>query len=123
MTPMLGGVHHVSLNVADVDAAVDFYENGLGLTRIERPDFGFPGAWFDTGAGQIHLLEVDGHSAPAGQHFAFRVDDIDAVVATLVQRGIEVNGPSAGFPGAGRQAFLEDPSGNLIELNQPDGVG
>ena len=117
---LLGGVHHVSLNVADVDAACHFYEEVLGLTRIERPDFGFPGAWFDTGGGQIHLLEVGDHTAPDGQHFAFRVDDIDAVHADLVAKGIDVSEPSAGFPGAGRQAFLKDPSGNLIELNQPD---
>lgn len=120
---VVGGVHHVSLNVADVDEAVPFYEEALGLTRIERPDFGFPGAWFDSGSGQIHLLEVDGHTAPDGQHFAFRVDDIDAVVATLVDKGIDVSPPSAGLPGAGRQAFLKDPSGNLIELNQPDPAG
>jgi catechol 2,3-dioxygenase-like lactoylglutathione lyase family enzyme len=119
----LGGVHHVSLNVADVDEAGRFYEHVLGLTRIERPDFGFPGAWFDTGQGQIHLLEVDGHTAPDGQHFAFQVDDIEAVVAELAAKGIDIRPPSAGIPGAGLQAFLKDPSGNLIELNQPDRVG
>ena len=120
---LLGGVHHVSLNVADVDEASRFYEEVLGLTRIERPDFGFPGAWFDTGRGQIHLLEVEGHTAPDGQHFAFQVDDIEAVVASLAEKGLDIGPPSAGFPGAGRQAFLKDPSGNLIELNQPDRVG
>jgi catechol 2,3-dioxygenase-like lactoylglutathione lyase family enzyme len=120
---LLGGVHHVSLNVADVDEASHFYEDVLGLTRLERPDFGFPGAWFDTGRGQIHLLEVDGHTAPDGQHFAFQVDDIEAVVASLVEKGIDIRPPSEGIPGAGRQAFLKDPSGNLIELNQPDRVG
>jgi catechol 2,3-dioxygenase-like lactoylglutathione lyase family enzyme len=120
---LLGGVHHVSLNVSDTEEAARFYEEALGLTRIERPDFGFPGAWFDTGRGQIHLLEVHGHTAPDGQHFAFQVDDIDAVVAALVDRGVEVSPPSAGLAGAGRQAFLKDPSGNLIELNQPDRAG
>ena len=120
---LLGGVHHVSLNVADVDEASRFYEDVLGLTRIERPDFGFPGAWFDTGRGQIHLLEVDGHTAPDGQHFAFQVDDIEAVVAALAAKGIDIRPPSTGIPGAGLQAFLKDPSGNLIELNQPDQPG
>ncbi len=117
---LLGGVHHVSLDVADVEDAGRFYEEVLGLTRIERPDFGFPGAWFDASGTQVHLIEVGTHEAPTSQHFAFRVDDVDAVCAALVDKGVDVSPPSAGFPGAGRQAFLKDPSGNLIELNQPD---
>jgi catechol 2,3-dioxygenase-like lactoylglutathione lyase family enzyme len=117
---LLGGVHHVSLDVGDVDAASRFYRDVLGLTPIERPDFGFPGAWFDAQGTQVHLIEVPSHTAPTSQHFAFRVDDIEAVVAALVDKGVDVRGPSDGFRGAGRQAFLKDPSGNLIELNQPD---
>ena len=116
---LLGGVHHVSLDVQDAEDAGRFYEEVLGLTRIERPDFGFPGAWFDADGTQVHLIEVPSHEAPTSQHFAFRVDDVDAVYATLIEKGIEVSKP-ASFPGAGRQAFLKDPSGNLIELNQPD---
>src|SRR5438128_1068824 len=43
-------VHHVSINVDDVDAAVDFYVGVLGLrARTDRPDFGFAGAWLDAG--------------------------------------------------------------------------
>jgi glyoxylase I family protein len=116
---LLGGVHHVSLNVTDAEEAGAFYEDVLGLTRIERPDFGFPGVWLDAGGVQVHLLEVPDHRAPDGQHFAFRVDDVDAVHARLTERGVKASAPSA-FPGAGRQSFFRDPSGNLIELNQPD---
>jgi glyoxylase I family protein len=115
----LGGVHHVSLNVDDAEAAGRFYEDVLGLRRIARPDFGFPGVWLDAGGVQIHLLEVPGHHAPDGQHFAFRVDDVDATHARLTALGVDASEPSS-FPGAGRQSFLRDPAGNLIELNQPD---
>jgi glyoxylase I family protein len=116
---LLGDVHHVSLCVTDAEIAARFYAEVLGLTRIDRPDFGFPGAWFDAGGVQLHLIEVADHEAPAGQHFAFQVDDVDAVQAALLERGVEVSRPAT-VPGAVRQAFLEDPSGNLIELNQPD---
>jgi catechol 2,3-dioxygenase-like lactoylglutathione lyase family enzyme len=48
-------VHHVSINVSDVDAALVFYVDRLGLVpRTDRPDFGFPGAWLDAGNQQIH---------------------------------------------------------------------
>ena len=39
-------VHHVSINVRDVEEAAQFYESRLGLVRrSDRPDFGFAGAW------------------------------------------------------------------------------
>ena len=115
----LAGVHHVSLNVTDADDAGRFYEQTLGLTRIERPDFGVPGVWLEAGDAQIHLIEVPNPPEQAGQHFAFRVDDLDQARADLIAQGVEVSEAMV-IPGAGRQAFLSDPSGNLIELNQPD---
>jgi catechol 2,3-dioxygenase-like lactoylglutathione lyase family enzyme len=114
----LEGVHHVSLDVRDVEEARRFYVEVLGLEEIPRPAFPFPGAWLRSGAQEIHLILRAGHEAPQGQHFAFRVDDVDAAAAALAVRGVAVGGPMD-VPGAGRQAFLRDPSGNLIELNQP----
>jgi catechol 2,3-dioxygenase-like lactoylglutathione lyase family enzyme len=41
-------VHHVWINVSDVDEAKRFYIDRLGLVRREdRPDFGLGGAWLD----------------------------------------------------------------------------
>ena len=51
-------VHHVSINVDDVEAALAFYTDLLGLSlRTDRPDFGFGGAWLDAGGQQVHLIE------------------------------------------------------------------
>ena len=111
------GVHHVSVNVGDVDAALDFYVGTLGLVpRTDRPELGFPGAWLDAGDQQVHLV---GGSAPSdqGQHFALGVDDLDAAIAEL--RGLGVRVSRAVVVGTGRQAFLRDPAGNLVELQQP----
>jgi glyoxylase I family protein len=109
-------LHHVSVNVSDVSAAESFYVGVLGLAkRTDRPDFPFGGAWLDAGGQQIHLIEA----APPpdqGQHLALLVDDLDDAVAELRARGVEVSGISP--VGAARQAFLHDPSGNRIELQQ-----
>src|SRR4051812_11898376 len=113
------GVHHVSINVEDVDEALRFYTDVLGLTvREDRPDFGFPGAWLDVGPQQVHLIQA-GAPPNLGQHFAIRVDDLDAAVADVRARGVHVSDPSP--VGTGRQAFLNDPAGNTIELHQPAG--
>ncbi|HEX4863116.1 MAG TPA: VOC family protein [Acidimicrobiales bacterium] len=110
------GVHHVSINVDDVDAVRRFYIEVLGLTeRKDRPDFGFPGAWLDAGGQQVHL--IGGSTPPAqGQHFALRVDDLGSVIQELRDRGITV---SDAIPVASSlQAFLNDPAGTQIELHQ-----
>ena len=111
------GVHHVSINVRDAAESVTFYTEVLGLTlRDDRPDFDFGGAWLDLGAQQVHLLEI---AVPddVGQHFAIHVADIDASVADLRDKGIEVSDPKP--VASSRQCFLRDPSGNLIELHEP----
>lgn len=115
------GVHHVSVNVDDAAAAVAFYTDVLGCSlRDDRPDFGIGGAWLDLADQQIHLIE---QTVPEGrgQHFAIRVADLDEAVAELRQRGVDVGDPSP--VGSSRQAFLHDPSGNLIELHQPAAAG
>jgi glyoxylase I family protein len=111
------GVHHVSIKVGDTREAVRFYCDVLGLSeRADRPDFGFGGAWLDAGGQQVHLVEGE-LPQDAGQHFALRVEDLGAAIDELRSRGVAVSDP---IPvGRARQAFVNDPDGNLIELHQP----
>jgi catechol 2,3-dioxygenase-like lactoylglutathione lyase family enzyme len=112
-------VHHVSINVDNVDAALRFYTDVLGLLpRTDRPDLGVGGAWLDVGGQQVHLIEGR-PPAGLGQHFALLVDDLDGTVAELRARDVEVSDPRP--VGSSRQAFLADPSGNLVELHQVAG--
>lgn len=93
-----------------------FYTDVLGLVpRSDRPAFGFGGAWLDAGGQQVHLIEGR-PPAGLGQHFALLVDDLDGTVAELRGRDVEVTDPKP--VGASRQAFVTDPSGNLVELHQ-----
>ena len=109
-------VHHVSINVGDVADALRFYVDVLGLRqRDDRPDFGVGGAWLDAGGQQVHLIESPPPAA-LGQHFALLVEDLDATVTELRGRGVDVSDPSP--VGSGRQSFLRDPSGNMIEIHQ-----
>jgi len=114
------GLHHVSINVDDVPAARDFYTRVLGLTeRADRPDFSFDGAWLDAGNQQVHLIEADVPPS-MGQHFALAVTDLDAAVAELRGLGVDVTDPVP--VGLGRQAFVADPAGNRIELQEPPAI-
>jgi catechol 2,3-dioxygenase-like lactoylglutathione lyase family enzyme len=113
------GVDHVAINVSDVPGGITFYTETMGLVQnFTRPDFGFPGAWLDTGNGQqVHLIEA---AVPnnVGQHFALAFEDLGAAVAELRARGLKVTDP-VGVGSTGRQqCFTADPWGNNIELHQ-----
>jgi glyoxylase I family protein len=113
------GVDHVAINVDDVPGGITFYTETMGLVQnFTRPDFGFPGAWLDTGNGQqVHLIEA---TVPnnVGQHFALVFDDLGAAVVELRARGLKVTDPvDVGTTGR-QQAFTADPWGNGIELHQ-----
>jgi catechol 2,3-dioxygenase-like lactoylglutathione lyase family enzyme len=69
------------------------------------------------GGQEVHLLGIESTPPPKEQHFAFAVDDIVAVVATVAAAGFKCSAPSA-MKGICLQAFTHDPSGNMIEFNQ-----
>jgi glyoxylase I family protein len=118
ITPL--GIHHVNVTVGDSEASRAFYADVLGLTvRPDRPDFGFDGWWLDIGRQQVHLVVSTAPRDQHNDHFAIQVADIDASVAALRERDVEVSNPKG--VGANRQCFLRDPWGNLIELQQVGG--
>ena len=116
----LKGVHHVSINIGDLDENVRFYTEILGMNLMEsRPDddISVDGAWLNLPDGrELHLLCRESEPAP-GQHFAFEVTDLDAVVTELEGHGVKVSTP-AELAGICLQVFAKDPSGNMLEFNQ-----
>ena len=111
------GIHHVSINVKDVDTALRFYVELLNLELLERPDLGFPGAWIRAGEQEIHLLGIDSGEPVKEQHFAFAVNDAQAIHAALQANGYSPT-DIRDIPNICRQFFTHDPSGNMVEFNQ-----
>jgi glyoxylase I family protein len=120
------GAHHYSLDTDDLDRSRGFYGQLLGLSEIERPDFGLPGAWYQAGPVQLHLIQVPpgvdvGSVAPQltplANHIAFEIEDYETVKSELEAAGCEVlaTGVEQG------QIFVRDPDGNLVEFIQPGG--
>ncbi|UAL45888.1 VOC family protein [Sutcliffiella horikoshii] len=120
----ISDLHHVSLAVNDVEEAKNFYGTLLGFPELKRPDFDFPGAWYEVGNSQLHLIENKqaetlrhkDHIDSRDGHFAIRVEDYYQTVEFLESKGIEiVQKPhsKSGFA----QIFCMDPSNNLIEFN------
>ena len=128
-TVTIAGYSHVNLTVVDLDAAVAFYTEVLGFEVLPRPDFGAQGrgAWLGHGAAQVHLAVVDEKEPRTGflPHIALHVPaDVYAdTTAELEARGVQFVAKPRSRVDLGHTvwaAFVEDPSGNLIELTDVD---
>ena len=118
-------LNHVAIHVKDIEATCRFYADVLQLPRLPRPAFTFPGAWLQLGAGQeLHIIGERNEPVTAhnrGNHFALRVDDLDAWERRLDKLGIE-HLPRKTRPDGILQLFLRDPDGHVVELFSPPGA-
>lgn len=123
-------IDHVTLVVADLDRSRTFFADLLGMTEIPRPDFGFPGLWFQAGSTQIHLnvaseeagkagLEYDATSITRALHIAFRVADATAAAEVLNEHGVEIIAGPRNRPDGAVQLYILDPDGHQIEITSP----
>lgn len=121
---------HTMIRVRDLDAAVDFFCNKLGLREIRRKqnETGrFTLVFLSTGdsrdPGEIELTHNWDQREPysAGRnfgHLAYEVDDIYASCQRLQDGGVAILRP----PRDGRMAFIRSPDGISIELLQKGGA-
>jgi catechol 2,3-dioxygenase-like lactoylglutathione lyase family enzyme len=115
--------------VSDVDKAVEFYGSTLGLRLDVRRD-DLPEnkeAEFRAGDGTLVVYESVAAGQSRGTLAGFRVDDIDAVVAGLRERGVAFEDydlpdlkTENGIAQIGdlRAAWARDPDGNIIAFEQ-----
>ncbi|HEX3911007.1 MAG TPA: VOC family protein [Solirubrobacteraceae bacterium] len=133
---------HVGIVVEDLaDATAFFLELGLEL-QGEAP---VEGDWVDRviglegvraqiamlqtpdGHGRVELSEFQAPASPGGdrhapantpgiRHLSFAVDDIDAIVARLRARGLELVGELECYRGIFRLCYVRGPEGIIVEL-------
>ena len=115
--------------VSDVDSAVEYYGGTLGLElQVRRDDLPENReAEFRAGDGTLLVYESVAAGQSRGTLAAFRVEDIDAVVAGLRGQGVafeEYDTPDLktenGIASIGdiRAAWARDPDGNIIAFEQ-----
>jgi glyoxylase I family protein len=113
----LTGIHHVSIVVSDMERAVAFYRDVLGLPEVMRPsNFVTPVRWFELGNEQVHLIPAPAADIPSPRHFAIHVDDCADAREQLTRRGAPIQ-ETVPIAGAVR-FFTADPDGNNIEIIQ-----
>lgn len=121
---MITGIAHACFTVSNLERSIAFYRDGLGL----EPAFDFTndegrryGIYLHAGGrGFVELFEGQLGERADGQsfrHICLEVDDIEATVAALRERGVEVSDPKLGLDHSW-QAWIADPDGNRFELHQ-----
>lgn len=132
---MLEALDHTGIAVVDLDASIVFYRDVLGMPCVHREtlvDQGVEAALLDVGESHVELIAPLGpgtgvarfleQRGPGLHHVAYRVDDIEAVLASLSAAGVRLidERPRAGIRGS-RVAFLHPTAagGVLTEIVEP----
>jgi catechol 2,3-dioxygenase-like lactoylglutathione lyase family enzyme len=126
--------HHFQVTVSDLEKSRAFYGGFLGLTEMKRPEFTFPGAWFELANGQeLHIVWVPNPiwRPPAAMeifetHIALRVESFRGALEKLHAAGFHEDlpddhdlkivikpHPPTGYP----QVYFFDPDRHLLEWN------
>ena len=130
----ISGIGHVALKVYDLDRSLDFYVNKLGFAEMMRMNKDDGSLWLvylritDT-----QFLEIfpgadtdrsPGWNGNAITHICLEVDDLDSVVDDIEKAGIKLIIGKKTSADRNKQAWVEDPDGNRIELMQiaPDSL-
>src|ERR1700750_3485199 len=125
--PMLEAIHHVALICSDYPRSKAFYTEVLGFKVIHEVYREARDSWkldLEVSPGvQLELFSFPSPpkrpSRPEAQglrHLAFSVSDIDAVVATLAERGVTCEPIRTDEYTGRRFTFFADPDDLPIEL-------
>ena len=129
----LDGVHHIGLNVRDLDHAENFYTKVLGFEVTERYAenirhimLASPGESSETA--KLHLFETQDLdmtgalatlSGKGYAHIAFGTtrEYFPSIVEELKKRKVDFKGPMV--MGQGESVHFTDPDGNSLEIRCP----
>jgi len=113
------GVDYVSVPTQDLERAVAFYGETLGLQRsVYRPERNF--AEFETGTVTLSVVDPErmgiGSFSPNANHIALHVEDVATARATLEERGVAFAGDTLDTTVC-HMAIFADPDGNALMLH------
>ena len=116
MSPVHHTIDYIEINTSDLAVSRAFYEQAFGWTFN---DYGptYAGIRAASGDGEVGGLNGTGTPGPGGPLVLLFSDDLDATVARLWEAGAAFRSDVLVGRG-GRQALLQDPAGNLVELFQ-----
>lgn len=125
---LFDAMHHVAIIVSDYQRARAFYVETLGFPVLRENYRADRGDWkldLKFGDGELEIFAVPGApprpsypEARGLRHLAFRVEDVEAAVKALEERGVPCE-PIRWDPYTNsRMTFFHDPDGLPLELHE-----
>lgn len=130
-------VDHIGIGVNDLAATKEFYKNTLGIQHLPEDEVveeqKVKVSFFPCGDAELEFLETTTPDGPIGkfieknagrdgiQHIALRVDNIEAAIADLMEKGVKMIDEKPRYGAGGSAiAFLHPKAtgGVLLELCQ-----
>jgi predicted enzyme related to lactoylglutathione lyase len=107
------------LSSPDPSRLVEFYRDVLGLPLVDEQHGDSEPHW-SCELGDVHFAihPADGPASTGSIKIAFMVFDLDALVAWLAERGVELCYPPVSFGEESRITAVRDPDGNEVELTE-----
>ncbi len=125
---MFERMHHVAIIVSDYERAREFYVEKLGFPVLRENYREDRGDWkldLKFGDGELEIFAIPGApprpsypEARGLRHLAFRVDDVEAAVRELEERGVPCEPIRRDPYTGGRMTFFHDPDGLPLELHE-----
>jgi catechol 2,3-dioxygenase-like lactoylglutathione lyase family enzyme len=110
---MIGPVDHLYYWTRDMDRAVAFYTDVVGLSLVRREG----GEWAEFDAGPIRFaLHGSDEGTAASGTVVLRVDDLDEARWALEGRGAVFDAYVGEVAGYARFATFRDPDGNPVQI-------
>ena len=131
---MIKTFDHIGIITNDLQQSLEFYTDVLGfsiLTKIEMDDVGFSAIFIEKNGSKIELMgyrgaipkrsegikiKMGGGSIPINDHITFSVDDLEATVTELKEKGVEFGLETIQLEGGMKLSSFKDPNGVMIEL-------
>lgn len=122
-------LNHIAIYVHELKRSTAFYEDILGLKKIEEPFHDGRHTWFTMGpAGNLHLIQ--GAEANVrrdkNDHLCFSVNSVEDFIANLDSHHIDytnwpgtAKAPTIRVDGV-KQIYFQDPDGHWIEVNNDE---
>ena len=119
----LKNINHITYNVKNKEAALQWYQDVLGLGLIPKMVNSEHLYWLQLPSGaMVHIIENPGAPSAPSHHTAFEVDDIDAAHTYMTGKGVDPTPIQTRNDGQ-KAFYINDLDGNRIEICTKSGFG
>ncbi len=119
------GVGQISISVTDVDKAVEFYRDILGIDFLFQVPGDNPMAFFDCSGIRLYINQPENPEHASTSVIYFQVDSAQEAAKDLATRGVTIESEPHIIHQTENytlwMAFFRDPDGNLMAVMSEEG--